>query len=379
MKKGFRVMDSDIHLLEPAYLYERYLEPRFKPLAPTYVPIPSGPPGNWLMNIPGQEEKVSQVRTEAASVNVRKQRMLDLLRRNSIEDLCDPASTLHGMETEGIDVAIVFRSLTAGHVSLDDLDPEYAIAVCRAFNNYLADFCKAAPDRLKGCALLSLHSVELAVEEARRAVKELGMVGLTIMPNPIGDRYLHDPECDVLWGEAQELNVPVCFHDTNAGANRRHPTEFLRDHPNTTTLRQTFGFSPSLMQAVGSFIIGGVLERFPRLRVAFLEGNCSWLPWLLWRLEEQWEIYGEGEQIQLSMKPTEYFLRQCYVSMDPGETPSKYVVDALGDDNLVISSDFPHFDSPYPHAIDNFLELQDINDETKRKVMWDNCARLYNL
>ena len=379
MKKGFKIMDSDIHLFEPPDIYERYLEDRFKPLAPKYVSIPGWPQGNWLMNIPGREEEVLQTRTDRTSMNLRKERILELLGKNSIEDVCAPPSTLHGMETEGIDVAIVFRTLVAGHVSLDDLDPEYAIAVCRAFNNYLVDFCKADPDRLKGCAMLSLHSVELAVEEARRAVTELGMVGLTLAPSPIGDRYLHDPECDALWREAQELNVPVCFHDTNGGVNRHHSSEFLRGHPNATTLTQTFGFSPGLMQALGSFIIGGVLDRFPTLRVAFLEGNCGWLPWLLWRLEEQWDMYGETEEIQLSMSPTEYFLRQCYVSVDPDEAPAKYVVDALGDNNLVISSDFPHFDSLYPDAMAKFLQLQEISDETKRKVLWDNCARLYNL
>ena len=376
MKNGFRVMDSDIHLIEPPDIYERYLEDRFQALAPTFVPAPVGLSDDWLIKIPGQEERVTQL--PATTSRLPRKRIHPLL-EYALEDNFGSASQLKGMDIEGIDVAIVFTTRTRGHVSMDDLDPEYAIAICRAFNNYLADYCNAAPNRLKGCALVTLHNVELAVEEARRAVKELGLVGLTLIPNPINGRYLHDPECDMLWSEAEKLNVPVCFHETNVGYTRGHLANFLREHPNAATLTQAFAFSPSLMEALGSLIIGGVLERFPRLRVAFLEGNCSWLPWLLWRLEELWEMCGEGEEIQLSLKPTEYFLRQCYVSLESGETPAKYVVDALGDNNLVISSDYPHFDSQYPHSIDNFLKLPEVMDEAKRKVLWDNCARLYNL
>ena len=379
MKNGFRVMDSDIHLMEPADLYERYLEDRFLPDAPTYVPNPGGIYGAWHIKMPGQKERIEQGALRIDSANLPRVERIKTFIKNALEDGYGPISTLGAMDVEGVDVAIVFPTTARGHVTVDELDPEYAVAICRAYNNYLADLCKEDPERLKGVALISLHSVELAVEELRRAVKELGMVGLTLAPNPVNGRYFHDPECDPLWKEAQELNVPVCLHDTNGGFSRGHMANFLRNHPNPLTLTQTFGFPLSLMEAMGSYIVGGVLERFPKLRLAFLEGNCSWLPWLLWRLEEQWEMYKEGEKVELSLEPTEYFLRQCYVSLEPGEGPAKYVVDAMGDDNLVISTDYPHPDSSYPYAMEHFMELREISDSSKRKVLWDNCARLYGL
>ena len=379
MKRGFQVMDSDIHIMEPPDLYERYLEDRFLPDAPTHVPNPGGIYGAWYLKMPGQNERVPQTpQRKNSAAGPRVERIRPFI-KDAIEDRYGPTSTLGAMDVEGVDVAIVFPTLARGHVTLDDLDPEYAVAICRAYNNYLADFCKKDPDRLKGAALISLHSVDLAVEELRRAVQDLGMVCLTIAPNPINGRYFHDPACDPLWKEAQDLNVPVCLHDTNAGWNQGHLANFLRYHPNPTTLTQTFGFPLSLMEAMGSYIVGGVLERFPTLRLAFLEGNCSWLPWLLWRLEEQWEMYKEGEQVQLSLEPTEYFLRQCYVSLEPGEGPAQYVVNTLGDDNLVISTDYPHPDSSYPYAMEHFMELKEIGEASKRKVLWDNCVRLYNL
>ena len=379
MKNGFRVMDSDIHLMEPADMYERYLEDRFLPDAPIFVPEPGGIYGTWRIKMPGQKERIDQSPTLFDSANLPRRERIKAFIKDAIDDRYGPASTLGAMDVEGVDVAIVFPTTARGHVTMDELDPEYAVAICRAYNNYLADLCKGNPERLKGVALISLHNVELAVEELRRAVKELGMVGLTLAPNQVNGRYFHDPECDPLWKEAQELNVPVCLHDTNGGWSRGHMANFMRYHPSATTLTQTFGFPLSLMEAMGSYIVGGVLERFPKLRLAFLEGNCSWLPWLLWRLEEQWEMYKEEEKVELSLEPTEYFLRQCYVSLEPGEGPAKYVVDAMGDDNLVISTDYPHPDSSYPYAMEHFMELKEISDSSKRKVLWDNCARLYDL
>ena len=379
MKRGFQVMDSDIHIIEPPDLYERYLEDGFLPDAPTRDPGPVGMSGGWDIKMPGQKERVPQTPLRGNSASRPRIERIRPFIQSAIEDGYGPVSTLGAMDVEGVDVAVVFPTSARGHVTIDDLDPEYAVAICRAYNNYLADFCKENPDRLKGAALISIHSVELAVKELRRAVQELGMVGFTIAPNPINGRYFHDPDCDALWKEAQDLNVPVCLHDTNAGWNQGHLANFLRYHPNPMTLTQTFGFPLSLMEAMGSFIVGGVLERFPTLRLAFLEGNCSWLPWLLWRLEEQWEMYKDGERVQLSLKPTEYFLRQCYVSLEPGEGPARYVVDTVGDDNLVISTDYPHADSSYPYAMDHFMELNEIGDASKRKVLWDNCARLYDL
>lgn len=79
------------------------------------------------------------------------------------------------------------------------------------------------------------------------------------------------------------------------------------------------------------------------------------------------------------MPPSAYFRRQCFVSVEPEESPAKYTIQEIGDDNLVISTDWPHGDSRYPQAIDTFLSLQGISDDSKRKILWDNCARLYHL
>jgi predicted TIM-barrel fold metal-dependent hydrolase len=133
------------------------------------------------------------------------------------------------------------------------------------------------------------------------------------------------------------------------------------------------------MLAMGSMIVGGVLERFPGLKVAFLEGNCGWLPWWLHRLDDQWQKYGGGETIRLNALPSEYFKRQCFIGTDVDEELLHTVIDEIGDDNIVVSTDYPHADGAYPHAVETLLALEGVSDASKRKILATNCERLYKL
>jgi predicted TIM-barrel fold metal-dependent hydrolase len=151
------------------------------------------------------------------------------------------------------------------------------------------------------------------------------------------------------------------------------------DHPGYRTLSHASVFPLELMLALGSMVLGGVLERFPNLKVAFLEGNCSWLPWWLYRLDDQWEKFGAGEALQLREKPSTYFLRQCFISIDADEHLAADTLKRLGDDNVVFSTDYPHPDSAFPHAVEELLSLEGISAHSKKKILWDNCARLYGL
>lgn len=132
------------------------------------------------------------------------------------------------------------------------------------------------------------------------------------------------------------------------------------------------------MGAIASMTTGGILERHPKLRCAFLEGTAGWLYWWLWRLDDQWDKYGPGCENQLTMSPSEYFKRQCYIALDVDEEPAVDVVNKIGADYFVVSSDYPHSDGAFPDAIKEFLGLP-LSDEQRRKILWDNCARLYGI
>jgi len=131
-----------------------------------------------------------------------------------------------------------------------------------------------------------------------------------------------------------------------------------------------------MMLATVSMIGGGVLERFPRLRVGFLEANCSWVPWLLWRLNGHYELSGRYESPELKLEPMEYFQRQCYVSIEADEVTARFVEHCDLIDNVVFSTDYPHEDSKYPYAIETFLTLP-LTKRSRRRILWDNCARMY--
>ncbi|MCH7606680.1 MAG: amidohydrolase family protein, partial [Chloroflexi bacterium] len=223
------------------------------------------------------------------------------------------------------------------------------------------------------------HDAGLAAQEARRSVQELGAVGIVLLPTPVAGKHVHDPEFDVLWSELERLGVPACFHGTSGAVSKEYLGTRLVDHPGYRTLSHATVFPLELMVAMGSMILGGVLERFPGLKVAFLEGNCSWLPWWLYRLDDQWSKFGAGEPVHLNEKPSVYFQRQCYISIDPDEHLAADMLKRLGDDNVVFSTDYPHPDSAFPHAVEELLALEGISPESKRKILWDNCARLYGL
>jgi uncharacterized protein len=380
-KGGFKVMDSDIHVDEPHDLWDRYLEPRFKDRAPRFAAIDGSHSNGWQFEgkvFPAffdrpERRRLGRIRREKARA-----RHLETGRyKDPAEDLAgdDPHAMLQAMDREGIDLAIVFRTRGAHLIALDGLEPDLSAAICRAFNNWLSEFCATDAARLKGAAILPAHDPKLAVEEARRSVRELGAVALVLSNHPVNGRAWYDPAYELIWAEAESLGVPVAFHGIQMAyqehLGRRFMDNFVLAHAVAHPLEQ--------MMALGSLLTGGVFERYPRLKAAFLEGSCSWVPWWLWTLDERVEKFGDDERFYLSMRPSEYFRRNCWVSVDPDEDIVRYALPSMGDDNIVISTDWPHDDSAYPRAVETFLGLEGVRESSKRKILWDNCARLYGL
>jgi predicted TIM-barrel fold metal-dependent hydrolase len=93
-------------------------------------------------------------------------------------------------------------------------------------------------------------------------------------------------------------------------------------------------------------------------------------------MDESYELEGDLFMPDLDMEPSEYFRRQCFVSVEPDELPARHLLEDFGSDQLVFSTDYPHGDSRYPKAVESFLELP-LPDDDKRKILWDNCARFY--
>ena len=382
MKRGFRVMDSDLHTMEPDGLWERYLEEPFKKFAPAFIRRTENASNQPLIRVGALEIGEMSKRPQSAAVGKDLQRRA--FARHPHYEVAhargyDAESHVAAMDIEGIDVAVIYGTRGRQVQMHDDLEPEVAAALARAHNNWTRDFCAYNPERLKFAAQLSFHDVGLAIREARRAVRELGAVAVIGNPNPVRGRHIHDPEFEPLWAAVEELQVPVGFHPTGQASLRDDIARRYLDHPNGRVIGVAGRNPMELMLAFASFAAGGVLERHPGLRCAFLEGTCGWLPWWLWRLDEAWEKFGPGSEVQISQLPSQYFFRQCYVATDADEKVLRHVVEAVGDDNIVVSTDYPHSDGLFPSAIEEFTALEGVSDKTKAKILWDNCARLYKI
>jgi predicted TIM-barrel fold metal-dependent hydrolase len=288
----------------------------------------------------------------------------------------DSVSQIDAMNTEGVDIAVLYPSRGLGVLQHEELDPPFALAISRAYNDWLYEFCQHDPQRLKGAAMIPLHDIDDAVLECRRAVEELGMVAFFPGHCPHKELQWHEPFFDPLWAEVQRLGVTWGIHeginrDLNVGS-RFGP--YVMSHIVNRPIEN--------MLSCTSIIVGGVLERFPELKVALLEGNCSWAPFLLDRMDEHVERLAKGGDpysTALKLTPSEYFKRQCTVTMESDESTVRHVIDAIGDDCITFTTDFPHSDAYYPHATETILGLPGLTDTNKRKILWDNSARIYGL
>jgi len=382
MKNGFKVMDSDLHTMEPDGLWERYLDARFRPFAPRFLRSSENSPNQPVIKIGDLE--LGEMSKRARTAVVGKDLHQRAFARSPHYEIAhargyDAESHVQAMDIEGIDVAVLYGTRGRQVLMHDELDPAVASALARAHNDWTHDYCQHEPARLKFAAQVAFHDVPGAIEEARRAVRRLGAVAVIGNPNPVNGRHVHDPEMEPLWAAIEELGVPVGFHPTGQSSLRDDIARRYLDTPNGRVIGQAGRNPIELMMAFGSMAAGGVLERHPGLRCAFLEGTCGWLPWYLWRLDEAWEKFGPGSEIQIAHTPSQYFFRQCVIATDADEKPLRQVIEAIGDDNIVVSTDYPHSDGLFPTAIEEFVRLEGVSDKSKSKILWDNCARLYNL
>ena len=372
-KNGFKIIDAELHVMEPVDLWEKYIDPEFKDRAPrrlnerrwdirTIVEgdvMASMTDYNWPARSTEEEDSLAERYAEEIAANF------------------DPASQVNAMDREGLDLAVLYPTSGMYITARNGMDPRFAEAACRAYNNWLYDYIQAGdPSRMFGAAALSPHDVETAVLEARRCVKDLGFKAVFLRPNMYNNRSWHDPHYDSLWATVQDLDVPVGFHETTGS---RMPAAGADRFPDDLGIAHIATHSVEQMMCCMDIIMGGVMERFPRLQFAFLEGQCGWLPFWLGRMDEHYEWRKPyGEMQQLKMLPSEYFNRQGYAAVECEEEFVSHVVEAVGDERLLTTSDYPHGDAKYPNTTETFLKLP-LSDESKRRILWDNPARLYKL
>ncbi|MGH7834114.1 MAG: amidohydrolase family protein [Candidatus Binatia bacterium] len=359
-----RIIDIDGHVREADDLWERYLEPPFRERAPKIQRVPNG---QLLFLLEGSryhrkpEETPFHEQRDDSPANPDRERAMH------------PAGRLRDMDLEGIDCGLLFPSAGLYLPSVED--ESYAAALCRAYNDWLFDYCRADPKRLLGVGVIPVQNVKAAVEETRRVIRELGFKGVFVRPNPVKARTLDDPYYDPFYATLQELAVPLMIHE---GSGAYLPTAGADRFPGQWFFTHTVSHPFEQMLACLSLICKGVLEKFPRLQVVFLESGAGWLPYWLWRMDEHHEIL-PFQVPWLKMKPSEYFRRQCYISCEPDEDNLAATVQAVGEDRIVFASDYPHWDSTFPGATRAILENSEITAEAKKKIMEENARKILGI
>ncbi len=284
----------------------------------------------------------------------------------------DAEGRLHDMDREGIAVSINYPTAL---LLVNQIRPAVANELCHVYNSWAYEtFTVPTSNRVRTMALVSLGDADEAVREATRAVTELSAPGISVSPF-VGKRHLDDPALEPLWSLVEELDVAVGIHGGRSTTAPLLDGDSFRDQKRYYAMAHPFG----QMVAMGDLALGGVLERHPNLRVAFLESGIGWVRWYADRLDEAWESVENQDSLgtEPTRAPSEYiFGGHCYFSCEPDEPDLPRLVDAVGPEHVVFASDYPHFDCKFPHSVDA-LRSAGLTDSVTSVVTSDNAARLY--
>jgi len=357
------IVDNDTHINEPLEAFERFLEEPYRSRRPVKITDTLGLTRIVFEGRLYPETRLKQVHSKK----------IEGPKMGGIQaGASEPKARLGDLDLEGIDVQLIYGSFGLALSALEDKD--VAVAMSRACNNYYADFASINPQRLRCMATLPLQDVPASIEEMRRAVKELGLTGITMPPN-VNGKNLDHPDFYPVYEEAQNLNLPIALHWGNGAYLTAAGAERFNTHFMTHAVGHTF----EQMIAVACIICGGITELFPKVRFAFLEAGCGWLPYWIERLHEHYERR-TGEVPLMKKDPIEYLAdRNCFFATEPDEKMLPAVLKVLGDDIIVFGSDYPHTDSKFPNSVKWIRERSDISEESKEKILSKNGARFVGL
>ena len=378
-KRAYTV-DADGHILEPRDTWIKYITPRFRDRA---IRIDHDDKGLEVLLVDGKI--LEAVHGRLAGLGGIDMDPAELLTTGLLkyEDGCppgsyDPAARIKILDQEGIDVALLYPTIGIcweGHVQ----DAALAHAYTEAYSRWLEDFCSHDPRRLVPIMHLNLLDVDLALKEMRRA-HAAGCRGIYISPDMYarGRRRFDDPALDPFWAAAQELGLPIAFHVVVRDQPTTSYADPLDDANGARFGLFNFAFlAIDVMAAFTELLTTGVLERYPRLKVTVLESGANWISAWLDRLDHKYEVM--RSRSILSMKPSDYFKRQCLVSADPDETITAEVVRHVGAQYFVWASDYPHIDASMGVVREMRERLAPLPASDQRLVLGENAARFYGL
>jgi len=290
--------------------------------------------------------------------------------KKGIRRLTEPALRLKDQDRDGVQAEVLYGVLgSSGRLN----DGEAAIEMLRIYNDWLHDFCRSHPDRLIGLANIPSHDIDAAVAEVKRAA-DRGVRGIDVANRP--DMIpLFDEVYEPLWRIAHETGLPVHFH--TIGGRSPDYTKMERKIARRAFAVHITGFQMHMSYMLMQLIYSGALERYANLKVVIGEAGLGWIPYVVQHMDLEWE--DQFKDLELKMKPSDYWHRQCYATYQTDPIGIKLIED-LGIDNVMWGSDFPHPDGIWPDSQEFITrELGHLPEPTRRKIVRDNAAKLYGL
>jgi predicted TIM-barrel fold metal-dependent hydrolase len=366
----YRIVSADSHFVEPPDLFTSRLDARLRDRGPRteFGALGAGFEGEFWI-VPESASATPRAVATFFGAGMSMDEVKDVNRRGfaaAPDFVFDPAARLQAQDRDGVSSEVLYSS--CGLMLFGIEDGELRRASFRAFNDWAAEYCGYDPKRLLGCALIDVDDVEAGARELERAVG-MGLHAGMITGSPLDGQPYSGIGYDLLWATAQDLDVPLSLHVSTGRSRHVEPVPFVG--PVTHALYE-------VQASLAHLVIGGVFERFPRLKVILAEIDVSWIPHFLYRADHFFTRF--RDRTGFSLLPSGYVRRNVWATFqDEGET-IPFAAALFGVDRLLWASDFPHMNSTYPDTrefvADNFrgMAAGDV-----QRIVGGNAVEVYGL
>ena len=372
LKPGLMAISADSHVTEPPEAYTRYIDPKYRDIAPKVIPNPDPAIHNELYVAEGMGGFPFHT---AAAAGMRPQDMS--LDRGGFATMhqagWDPKKRIEAQDQDGILAEILYP--TIGMVLCGHPDVDYMHACFRAYNQWMRDYVQEDPKRLYGVGQSAVRSPKDAIADLHQ-IKELGLksVMMPSMPGCADMDYDH-PEFDAVWKTAVELDLPVSFHIlTGRGGN------FVFKPPRGGKMAGFNSIMRDLQDIAGMFIFGRVFERHPDLRIVLVESDAGWIPHFCARMDHIYKRHRFWMKSDSMEKlPSEYFQENVYATFQD-DWVALQSTHMLNPQRLMWANDYPHSDSTWPWSHD--LLTHHLKGLPQQQIDWilrENVKQLYKL
>jgi predicted TIM-barrel fold metal-dependent hydrolase len=365
-----RVISADSHFVEPPSMWAERVDKKFRDKAPHTVQGLNGKEGEFFVceNInPFPVAAFFGAGVPSKDLPEHNKKGMD----QAPASVWDPAARIKDQDRDGVKAEAIYTSMGMPLYMLDDV--ELRAACFRAYNDWAVEYCSHDPKRLLPLGLITLEDIEAGTKELRRVAKN-GIRGAMIWAEPPEDRPYNSTDYDPFWTTASELNMPLSLHILTG--RKGTGVDFFSNN----LALQASTLYHEVERSLAVFVLGGVLERFPNLKIISAENDVAWMSYFMWRMDL---IAGRlgfvSMPAKLSLKPSEYIKRQVYATFIE-EPLFIRTLDVYGPDNAMWSSDYPHTAATWPRS-QEFIEktFSQLSETDRRKIVHDTASRLYGI